>query len=58
MSAPFRPIWIPSRAPLRRDRATGLPEDAPQDQVIVLSYRLHNIYNAFENIFRNVAAVF
>jgi len=36
----------------------GLPEDAPQDQLIVLSYRLHNLYNAFENIFRNVAAVF
>jgi len=35
-----------------------LPEDAPQDQLIVLSYRLHNLYNAFENIFRNVAAVF
>lgn len=31
-----------------------LPEDAPQDKLIVLSYRLHNLYNAFENIFRNV----
>ncbi len=44
----------------------GLPEDAPQDELnlnskqltFVLSYRLHNLYNAFENIFRNVAAVF
>jgi hypothetical protein len=35
-----------------------LCDDATQEQLIVLSYRLHNLYNAFENIFRNVAAVF
>lgn len=35
------------------------PGDAePQESLIVLGFRLHGLYNAFENIFRNVAAAF
>jgi hypothetical protein len=37
----------------------GEPElrgDEPQETLIVVAYRLHQLYNAFENIFRNVAA--
>jgi hypothetical protein len=33
-------------------------DDADDEQLIVLGYRLHNLYNAFENIFQNIAAVF
>ena len=39
----------------------GEPElrgDEPQETLIVVAYRLHQLYNAFENIFRNVAATF
>jgi hypothetical protein len=35
-----------------------LQENTDDDTLIVIAYRLHNLYNAFENIFRNVAAVF
>jgi len=41
--------------------ALGQPElrgDEPQETLIVVAYRLHQLYNAFENIFRNVAATF
>lgn len=30
----------------------------PEERLIALAYRLHNVYNAFENIFRNVADAF
>lgn len=33
-------------------------EDATQDELIVIGYHLHGLYNAFENIFQNVAATF
>ncbi len=36
------------------------PLDAHTDeeQLIVISYYLHNLYNAFENVFQNIAAAF
>ncbi|MEE8523897.1 MAG: antitoxin, partial [Thermoanaerobaculia bacterium] len=30
----------------------------PEEQLIVAGYRMHNLYNAFENIFRNIARAF
>ncbi len=41
--------------------ALGTPElreDASEEALIVVAFRLHEIYNAFANIFRNVAAGF
>ncbi|HEY0513255.1 MAG TPA: hypothetical protein VGH73_15205 [Thermoanaerobaculia bacterium] len=41
--------------------ALGAPElgdSEPQESLIVTAYRLHGLYTAFENIFRNVAAAF
>lgn len=41
--------------------ALGAPELAEaesQDVLIVAAYRLHSLYTAFENIFRNIAAAF
>lgn len=35
-----------------------LADDAGEEELIVLAYRLHNLYNAFENIFQNIAAAF
>lgn len=35
-----------------------LQTDADDDALVVIAYHLHNLYNAFENIFQNVAAVF
>jgi hypothetical protein len=35
-----------------------LPADTDGDRLIVIGYHLHNLYNAFENIFQNIAAVF
>ena len=35
-----------------------LDRETPQEECIVVGYRLHNLYNAFENIFRNVARAF
>ena len=35
-----------------------LQADTDDDTLIVISYHLHNLYNAFENIFQNIAAVF
>lgn len=35
-----------------------LKPDTDKDTLIVLAYHLHNLYNAFENIFQNIAAVF
>lgn len=35
-----------------------LKEGTPREEVIVAAYRLHNLYSAFENIFRNIAAAF
>jgi len=39
----------------------GLPdlrESTSQEELIVVAYRLHSLYMAFENIFRNIAAAF
>jgi hypothetical protein len=41
--------------------ALGSPElkdSAPQEELIVVSYRLHSLYTALENIFRNIARAF
>lgn len=35
-----------------------LQADSESDTLIVIGYQLHNLYNAFENIFRDIAAVF
>jgi len=35
-----------------------LADDAGEEELIVLAYRLHHLYNAFENIFKNIAATF
>jgi len=36
----------------------SLQADTDNDTLIVIAYHLHNLYNAFENIFQNIAAVF
>jgi hypothetical protein len=35
-----------------------LRETSPQEELIVVSYRLHSLYTALENIFRNIANAF
>jgi hypothetical protein len=35
-----------------------LADASPQEEVIVVAYRLHTLYTAFENIFRNIAIAF
>ncbi|HEY4593603.1 MAG TPA: antitoxin [Thermoanaerobaculia bacterium] len=35
-----------------------LAESSPQEELIVIAYRLHSLYMAFENIFRNIADAF
>ena len=35
-----------------------LAESDEQDALIVVAYRLHSLYSAFENIFRNIATSF
>ncbi|MCL4869386.1 MAG: hypothetical protein KJ063_10470 [Anaerolineae bacterium] len=35
-----------------------LSDDTPEELLIVLAYRLHNLYTAFENIFQHIAATF
>jgi hypothetical protein len=35
-----------------------LCESTDDDTLIVIAYHLHNLYNAFENIFQNIAVVF
>lgn len=35
-----------------------LTMETDQDTLIVIAYHLHNLYNAFENIFQNIAAMF
>jgi len=38
---------------------SGAPgSDAPEERLIVNAYRLHNLYTAFENVFRNIALAF
>ncbi|MCD6288972.1 MAG: hypothetical protein J7M34_00610 [Anaerolineae bacterium] len=32
--------------------------DTSHDELIVVAYHLHNLYNAFENIFQNIASTF
>jgi uncharacterized protein YutE (UPF0331/DUF86 family) len=36
----------------------GLKNSASQEELIVVSYRLHSLYTALENIFRNIARAF
>jgi hypothetical protein len=36
----------------------SLDEGAEIETLIVVGYHLHNLYNAFENIFRNIATAF
>jgi hypothetical protein len=38
--------------------APRLEEGVATEAVIVAGYHLHNLYNAFENIFRNIATAF
>lgn len=41
--------------------ALGTPQLAmsdPEEKIIAVAYRLHTLYTAFENIFRNIAAAF
>ena len=38
-------------------RRPGIAQ-ADEDTLIVIAYHLHNLYNAFENIFLNIAALF
>ena len=35
-----------------------LGEESGEDELIIVGYRLHNLYNAVENIFRNIAQSF
>src|SRR6185295_4682768 len=35
-----------------------IDESESQDSLIVIAYRLHSLYTAFENIFRNISAAF
>src|ERR671938_1630563 len=35
-----------------------LSDNTGEESLIVLAYRLHNLYNAFENIFQNIASTF
>jgi hypothetical protein len=35
-----------------------LQENTDDDTLIIVAYHLHNLYNAFENTFQNIAAVF
>lgn len=35
-----------------------LAAPASEEQLIVVAYRLHSLYSAFENIFRNIASAF
>ncbi len=38
--------------------APAISQDAGEDALIVLAYRLHSLYSAFENIFREIAKTF
>ena len=38
--------------------APELGESAPEESLIVVAYRLHGLYTALENIFRNIASAF
>lgn len=35
-----------------------LTDSEPEEKLIVVAYRLHTLYTAFENVFRNVASAF
>lgn len=35
-----------------------LGESTPEESLIVIAYRLHSLYTALENIFRNIASAF
>lgn len=42
-------------------QALGTPrlaESEPEETLIVIAYRLHTLYTAFENLFRNIAGAF
>jgi len=36
----------------------AIASETKQDTLIVIAYYLHNLYNAFENIFKNIATTF
>jgi hypothetical protein len=38
--------------------APDLSASEPEDKLIVIAYRLHSLYSAFENVFRNIAGTF
>jgi len=38
--------------------STRLTDDTEEEGLIVLAYRLHNLYTAFENIFQRIAVTF
>jgi hypothetical protein len=38
--------------------ASRLAESEPEETLIVIAYRLHTLYTAFENLFRNIACAF
>lgn len=42
----------------RHTTGSGALADTADDTLIVVSYHLHHLYNAFENIFQNIAALF
>lgn len=46
------------RALAKRSIPTGTLSEENEEQLIVIAYHLHNLYNAFENIFTNIAAMF
>lgn len=41
-----------------RSIPTAVLTEADEERLIVTAYHLHNLYNAFENIFTNIAAMF
>jgi hypothetical protein len=38
--------------------APDLSPSDPEEKLIVIAYRLHSLYSAFENLFRNIAGTF
>lgn len=42
----------------REIQTPALTDATEPETLIVLAYRLHNLYNAFENIFQNIATTF
>jgi hypothetical protein len=42
----------------RERHPTVIDNDTPLDTLILIAYHIHNLYNAFENIFQNIATTF